>query len=62
MKQQGKKVRNMKHISLVSKYNSKTENNCLHNQRDSSVVNEPTSVGIGPVSSFSAIKILRKEK
>ena len=26
------------------------------------MVNEPTSVGIEPVSSFSAIKILRKEK
>ena len=26
------------------------------------MVNEPTSVGIEPVSSFSAIKFLRKEK
>ena len=35
---------------------------CLPKLRSSSKVNEPTSVGIGPVSSFSAIKILRKEK
>ena len=52
----------MERVYLVSKYDSKTENNCLHRRRNPSVVNEPTSVGIEPVSSFSAIKILRKEK
>ena len=35
---------------------------CLPNLRIERSLNKPTSVGIEPVSSFSAIKILRKEK
>ena len=41
---------------------TKGENSCLLKRSlYSSLVNEPTSVGIGPVSSFSTIKILRRE-
>ena len=61
MKQQGKKVRNMEHICLVSKYDSKTENSRLHNPRLVSSVNKPTSVGIDPVSSLESSKIIREK-
>ena len=54
-------VRSKERICFVSKHTGKTENSCLHNRRDSSVVNEPTSVGIGPVSSFSSNTIYTVE-
>ena len=42
-------------ICFVSKCNSKTENSCLPNASHVSSVNEPISVGICSVSSFSSI-------
>ena len=48
----------MERIYLLTKYDSKTKNTFLPNARKSSAVNEPTSVGIEPVSSFEAIKMI----
>ena len=51
----------MEQVCLVSKYNGKTEDNFLPNLRSSSVVSEPTSIGIESVSSLSTITLLRKK-
>ena len=51
-------VRSVEQICFVTKENSKTENRCLHKKRPVSPVNSPIFVGIEPVSSLPAIKII----